>query len=59
MAKDKTQAAELTSDLLKRPLGRPATGKAQSGAARIKALRARRKAEGLCLCCGQPLPPKA
>lgn len=59
MAKDKSQSAKQTPDLLKRPPGRPATGKAQSGAERIKALRARRKAEGLCLCCGQPLPPKA
>lgn len=56
MAKDKPKPADLTPDLRKRPPGRPTTGKAQTGAERIRALRARRKAGGLCLCCGQPLP---
>lgn len=56
MAKDKTKAAQLTPDLLKRPPGRPPTGKALSGAERIKKLRSERKAQGLCVCCGQPLP---
>ena len=56
MAKDKTQSAQKTPDLLKRPPGRPATGKALSGAERIKKLRSERKAQGLCVCCGQPLP---
>lgn len=58
MMKDKTQAADRTPDLLKRPPGRPTTGTAQTGAERIKALRARRKQEGLCPCCGQPMPQK-
>lgn len=56
MAKDKTKAAQLTPDLLKRPPGRPPTGKALSGAERIKKLRSERKSQGLCVCCGQPLP---
>lgn len=56
MAKDKSKSADLTPDLLKRRSGRPTTGKAKSGAERIEALRARRKAQGLCVCCGQPLP---
>lgn len=56
MAKDKSKPADLTPDLLKRPPGRPPTGKALSGAERIKKLRSERKAQGLCVCCGQPLP---
>lgn len=56
MAKDKTKAAQLTPDLLKRPPGRPPTGRAMTGAERIKRLRDDRKAHGLCPCCGQPLP---
>lgn len=56
MAKEKAQAAKYTQDLLKRPRGRPPTGKALSGAERIKKLRSERKALGLCVCCGQPLP---
>ena len=48
--------AKQTPDLLKRLVGRPATGKALSGAERIAKLRAERKAQGLCICCGQPLP---
>lgn len=56
MAKDKSKSADFTPDLLKRPPGRPPTGKALSGAERIKKLRSERKAQGLCVCCGQPLP---
>lgn len=56
MAKDKSKFADLTPDLLKRPPGRPATGNAQTGAERINKLRSERKARGLCVCCGQPLP---
>lgn len=56
MAKDKTKVADGTPDLFRRPPGRPATGKAQTGAERIKKLRAERKAAGLCPCCGQPVP---
>lgn len=54
--KEKTKAAALTADLLKRPPGRPATGKALTGAERIKKMRADRKAAGLCPCCGQKMP---
>lgn len=56
MAKDKSKSADFTPDLFKRPPGRPPTGKALSGAERIKKLRSERKAQGLCVCCGQPLP---
>lgn len=56
MAKDKSQVAKQTPDLLKRSPGRPPTGKALSGAERIKRLRSERKANGLCPCCGQPVP---
>ena len=57
MDKEKTGEAEKTPDLLKRPRGRPAKGEgAMTGAERIKKLRAERKAEGLCPCCGQPKP---
>lgn len=60
MAKDKSKSADLTPDLLKRPPGRPPgrppSGKAMTGAERIKRLRDDRKAHGLCPCCGQPVP---
>jgi len=36
--------------------GRPPTGEAMTSAQRIKRLRDKRKAAGLCICCGQPLP---
>lgn len=54
--KDTDKAAKLKPDLFPKKKGRPATGKALSGAQRIAKLREHRKAEGLCLCCGQPLP---
>lgn len=55
MAKEKTGAAEKTPDLLNRPRGRPATGKAKTAAERQAAFRAKKKAEGICPCCGQKL----
>jgi len=59
MAKEKTGAAEKTPDLLKRARGRPATGKAKTSAERQAEFRAKKKAEGICPCCGQKLPEKA
>jgi len=40
---------------LPKPRGRPASGKAMTGAKRIKKLRQERKDAGLCPCCGQPI----
>lgn len=57
MAKEKTIAAEKTPDLFKKGRGRPSKGaEAMTGAERVKKLRAERKAQGLCQCCGQPMP---
>lgn len=39
-----------------RKQGRPATGKAMTGAERIAKLRNERKQKGVCPCCGQNLP---
>lgn len=50
------ESAKQTPDLLKRLPGRPTTGKALTGAERIKKMRADRKALGLCPCCGQKMP---
>jgi len=38
--------------------GRPATGKAKTGAERIAKMRQERKQQGMCPCCGQKLPAK-
>ena len=56
MAKEKTGATEKTANLLNRPRGRPATGKAKSTAERQAEFRAKKKAEGICPCCGHKLP---
>ena len=59
MAKEKTQAAKLTPDLLpKRGRGRPVKVSAMTGAQRIAKMRSERKKAGLCVCCGQALPDK-
>lgn len=42
----------------KKKRGRPATGKAKTGAERIAKLRQERKQQGMCPCCGQKLPAK-
>jgi len=42
-----------------RKRGRPESGKAKTGAERIRKLRTERKEKGLCPCCGQPLPESA
>lgn len=55
MAKEKTGEAEKTPDLLKKGRGRPKEEGAMTGAERIAKLRAERKAQGLCTCCGQEL----
>jgi hypothetical protein len=56
MAKEKTQAAKLTPDLLpKRGRGRPLKASSLTGAQRIAKMRSERKEAGLCVCCGQPL----
>lgn len=54
--KSTDDSSKKTPDLLKRPPGRPPSGKAKTGAERIKRLRDDRKAHGLCPCCGQPMP---
>lgn len=45
-------------EVIKKPRGRPATGKAKSTAERQAEFRARRKADGICPCCGQKIPLK-
>ena len=55
MKKDKV-TGELTG--MPKPRGRPATGKAKSTAERQAEFRAKKKAEGICPCCGQKLPEK-
>lgn len=42
-----------------RKRGRPRKPDAMTSAERVAATRARRKAQGLCPCCGQPKPAKA
>lgn len=39
--------------------GRPATGKAKTAAERQAEFRAKKKAEGICPCCGQKIGEKA
>lgn len=56
MKKDK-----VTDELpgMPKPRGRPATGTAKTAAERQAEFRAKKKAEGICPCCGQQLPEKA
>lgn len=56
MKKD-NNTAELPGIPKKR--GRPATGKAKTSAERQAEFRAKKKAEGICPCCGQKLEEKA
>lgn len=47
-------------DLFRRPRGRPSKGDtAMTGSQRIAKLRTERKQNGLCQCCGQPLPHRS
>ena len=55
MAKENTGAEEKTTDIFKKGRGRPKEEGAMTGAERIAKLRAERKAQGLCTCCGQEL----
>ena len=41
---------------IKRKPGRPKTGNAKSSTERVRTLRQTRKANALCICCGQQLP---
>lgn len=55
----KTDKATRELPGMQKPRGRPPTGKALTGAERIRKLRAERKAQGLCPCCGQKLAESA